>query len=422
MRVIFDGTSDLIDLLLNLTLLIALTILSDVLEKRVPKSRRAGVLLQGFLFGSAALLGMLRPLDFGSGLIFDGRSVMVSLGSLYFGPWAALVSASMSIAFRISIGGIGTLIGTLVIVASAGIGLAARYRINPDERPPSAYQLYAFGLVVHVAMLSLMLALPAGQGIVVVRRIGLWVMLLYPFATILAGKILSDQIKARMAIAALRRREERLIRNLSEKEILLSEVHHRVKNNLNIISSLLSLQASTIKTPEKAIAAFRNSCDRIMAMSLVHEELYKSRDFAGVDMSEYIATLTKQLVSAYATGDDVNLRMNVHGVRLSVNESVPCGLILNELVTNAFKYAFPDGRRGSIRVDMKETEDSFIELEVADDGVGFPRESLDREGEEGGSLGHTLVRILVQQLDGTMAVSTDRGTAFRIRFPKKDAG
>jgi two-component sensor histidine kinase len=225
-----------------------------------------------------------------------------------------------------------------------------------------------------------------------------------------------------MAIAALRRREERLIRNLSEKEILLSEVHHRVKNNLNIISSLLSLQASTIKTPDKAIAAFRNSCDRIMAMSLVHEELYKSRDFAGVDMSEYIATLTKQLVSAYATGDDVCLRMDAHGVRLSVNESVPCGLILNELITNAFKYAFPDGRRGSIRIDMKETEDSFIELEVADDGVGFPKESLDRDGEESGSLGHTLVRILVQQLDGTMAVSTDRGTTFRIRFPKKDAG
>ncbi len=412
-------TSDLIDLVLNLTLLIALTILSDFLEKRMHKAKRAGVLLQGVLFGAASVLAMLRPLDFGGGLIFDGRSVMVSLCALYFGPWAALVASAMAIASRLSIGGFGVLTGTLVVLSSACIGLAGRYKLKPVERPPSMVELYAFGLLVHAVMLALMLTLPEGRGIAVIERIGLWVILLYPLANILAGKILSDQIVARITVGALKRREELLMQNLTEKEILLSEVHHRVKNNLNIISSLLNLQASTIKTPEHAIAAFKNSGERIQAMSLVHEELYKSRDFAGVDMGAYIATLSKQLVSAYGTGDGVKLSMNAAGVRLRVNESIPCSLILNELVTNAFKYAFPDGRTGTIRIEMRETQDAFVELEVADDGVGLPKELIDFDGEESGSLGHTLVRLLVAQLDGTMTVTADHGTAFNIRFPRK---
>jgi two-component sensor histidine kinase len=374
------------------------------------------------LFGSAALLGMLKALNFGPGLIFDGRSVMVSLCALYFGPWAALVSASMVVVYRLSIGGSGVVMGVLVTLTSASIGLFGRYKIHPERRPPSLAQLYVFGLIVHIVMLALMLTLPKGTGITIMKRIGPIVIVLYPLATILAGKILSDQIKTRMAMTALKRREEHLIRNLSEKEILLSEVHHRVKNNLNIISSLLSLQASTIKTPGQAIAAFQNSGERIMAMSLVHEELYKSRNFAGVDMGEYIDKLAKQLELAYdASGRRVQLKINTSGVLLSVEASIPCGLILNELVTNAFKYAFPERRSGTITIEMRETEDGYVELDEADDGVGLPDDFADSGGEESGSLGLTLVRLLVAQLDGTMKVTTEGGTAFRIRFPKRSA-
>jgi two-component sensor histidine kinase len=416
-----SGVSDSLDLLLNLTLLIALTTLSDFLEKRLVKKKGASVFLQGLLFGSAAILGMLKPLDLGNGLIFDGRSVMVSLCSLYFGPWAALVASAMAIGFRLWIGGVGTLMGVLVVLSSAGIGLIARNTIKPEERPPSTTQLYVFGIVVHVAMLSLTLTLPVGNGLLVLKRIGLIVILLYPLATILAGKILSDQIKARIAMAALKRREEHLIRNLAEKEILLSEVHHRVKNNLNIISSLLNLQSSTIKTPEQAIAAFQNSRERIIAMSLVHEELYKSRDYTGVDMGAYLDKLAKQLVFAYGPRKDVNLEMDANGVYLSVNASIPCGLILNEIVTNSFKYAFPDDRSGIIRVTVRQTEDEHIEIEAADDGIGLPEGLLGLNEEERGSLGLTLVRLLVGQLNGAMTVSVDHGTIYRIRFPKRTA-
>ena len=533
--------SDWLDLIFNLSLLIALTILSDYIEKRLPRTRRSGVLSQGLLFGSAALLGMLRPLDFGRGLIFDGRSVVLSLCSLYFGPLAAAVSSAIALGYRMALGGVGMMMGVLVILSSSGIGLLFRFRADPEKRPPSSRQLYLMGLLVHAAMLALMLALPEGAGIAVLRRIGVLVMLLYPGATILAGKILSDQIAVVQTMKATQKSEDRfklsmdatkdglwdldvasgiayyspayyrilgyepgefpaigdswkdlihpddldraaksdsdcisgvidsidldyrmrskdgawkwirargkcverdgngravrmvgthvdiserkevekrLTRNLAEKEILLREVHHRVKNNLNIISSLLNLQATTVKTPEEAIAAFKNSCDRIVAMSLVHEELYKSRDYASVDMGVYLENLIDQLQESYGLGDGIRLEMDAGEIRLDVNVSIPCGLILNELITNAFKYAFPEGRSGTIRVSLAESADGKVEIRVVDDGIGLPQELIEPRADDGGSLGLTLVRLLVEQLGGTMEVTVGNGTRFLIRFPK----
>ncbi len=198
-----------IDLILNLTLLVALTVVSGFIDRRWPRHTRTGVALQGVLFGGAAVIGMLRPLNFGPGLIFDGRSVMVSLCALYFGPWAALPAAGLPIACRIALGGMGALTGVLVILSSAGVGLAGHYRLAPEKRPPTATDLYLFGLVVHVVMLALMFTLPGGAGWRVIERIGPPVILLYPLAAILAGKILSDQATARQRIAALTESEER---------------------------------------------------------------------------------------------------------------------------------------------------------------------------------------------------------------------
>jgi PAS domain S-box-containing protein len=197
-----------LDLILNLTLLVALSVVSGFIEKRRAWTTRPGALLQGILFGAAAVLGMLRPLALGPGLIFDGRSVMVSLCALYFGPAAAAVAGVMTILCRIAIGGMGTLTGILVILSSLGIGLAARRRWAPNDQPPAIERLYGFGLVVHLAMLALMFTLPDGAGWMVVRRIGLPVLLFYPLATILTGKILSDQVTARQRMAALRKSEQ----------------------------------------------------------------------------------------------------------------------------------------------------------------------------------------------------------------------
>jgi PAS domain S-box-containing protein len=538
--------SDLLDLLLNLSFLVALTILSGFLEQRLPRARPAGALMQGLLFGAAAFLGMLKPLNFGPGIIFDGRSVMISLCALYSGPWAAAVSLILPISYRIALGGSGAVMGVSVILASAAMGLVARWRFKPDRRPPSSAQLFLFGLAVHGAMLAFMLTLPEGAGLLALRRVGVFIITIYPLATVLAGKILSDQVRASLNVEALREREERFTlsmeatrdglwdldvgsgstyynpayyrilgyepgefppdseswrerihpddlervlqsnadriegrtdqidieyrmrakdgswkwiysrgkcvsrdangrgtrligthvditgrkdaeagirQSLAEKEILLREVHHRVKNNLNIVSSLLSLQAGAIKTPEDAIVAFRNSCDRILAMSLVHEELYKSRDYASVDMGAYMEQLTRQLLMAYGSRDELRLGFDSGGVRLTVSASIPCGLIMSELITNAFKYAFPENRPGSIRVSLSRLEDGQAELCVADDGIGLPpalardEPAADAYSAGSSSLGLTLVRVLVAQLDGSLAIELDKGTLFRIRFP-----
>ncbi len=162
-----------LDLMLNLTLLVSLSMISGFVERRWPRHTRPGVLLQGFLFGFAAVIGMLRPLILEPGLIIDGRSVMISLCALFFGPWAAAVACAMTILCRIGLGGSGTLTGVVVILSSAGIGLLARARFQPESHPPSTKLLYLFGLIVHMTMLTFLLTLPGGAGLIGVMRIGL---------------------------------------------------------------------------------------------------------------------------------------------------------------------------------------------------------------------------------------------------------
>ncbi len=195
------------DLILNLALLVSLSVLSCFIEKRYAKTTRLGLLMQGFLFGTAAVFGMLRPLDLGQGVIFDGRSVMVSLCAFFFGPWAAFVASSMIIVGRIEMGGGGALTGVLVTLSSTTIGLLAHFCYNPKKKLPSTAWLYLFGLVVHIAMIVMMFTLPSGAD--VIKKIGLAIIILYPLATVLTGKILSDQIEAYQIMEALKEREER---------------------------------------------------------------------------------------------------------------------------------------------------------------------------------------------------------------------
>ena len=214
-------------------------------------------------------------------------------------------------------------------------------------------------------------------------------------------------------ITERKRAEEQLRRNLEEKEILLREVHHRVKNNLNVISSLLNLQSSVIQTPEQALAAFQNCRDRILSMALVHEELYKSQNYARVDMDEYLDRLTRHLQLAYGSGEGIQVSADAEGIVLNVSTSIPCGLILNELITNAFKHAFPKGGGGEIHILLRKVDDEYFDLSVSDNGIGLP-EGYDRN--KNGSLGLTLVRLLTEQLEGSLSISTENGTRCNIRF------
>jgi PAS domain S-box-containing protein len=215
-------------------------------------------------------------------------------------------------------------------------------------------------------------------------------------------------------ITERKRAEDQLRRNLDEKQVLLREVHHRVKNNLTVISSLLNMQSSAIQTPEQAMVAFKNSRDRIAAMALVHERLYESEDYARVDMSEYLEDLIRQLSRAYGCCGNIVINTQVDGIFLGVDAAIPSGLIATELITNAFKHAFPDGRAGEIRLLLREVDDGSVELSVSDSGIGLP---AGYEGRE--TLGLNLVHLLIEQLEGTVNISTEIGTRFVIRFPRK---
>ncbi len=199
----------MIDLIYNLTLLVALSVVSGFISQRWSRDSVRGDLLQGLLFGSAAVLAMSRPLVFAPGLIFDGRSVMISLCGLFFGLRAVGLTACLTIAYRIWQGGVGTTVGILVIVSSSVIGLLYARLRRTSLAATSSLDLYLFGVVVHLAMLAIMLLLPEGLGWRVLQNVGLPILLTYPLATVLIGKILSDQERNRQMLQDLQTSEAR---------------------------------------------------------------------------------------------------------------------------------------------------------------------------------------------------------------------
>jgi two-component sensor histidine kinase len=199
--------------------------------------------------------------------------------------------------------------------------------------------------------------------------------------------------------------------SLEEKEALLKEIHHRVKNNLQLISSLLNLQAARIADPAVA-ELFADSRNRVRSMALVHENLYRAGNFARISMEAHIQNLCAHLIRAYGGHSrTVELVTDIEDLQLDIDRAVSCGLIINELVSNALKHAFPGGRAGRITVALSLLDEKRCALTVSDDGVGLPSGYGDRD-----SLGLQLVQDLTQQLRGTIAVSHDKGTSFTISF------
>jgi PAS domain S-box-containing protein len=215
-------------------------------------------------------------------------------------------------------------------------------------------------------------------------------------------------------ITERKRVEEQIEASLKEKEMLLREIHHRVKNNMQVISSLLWLQSGYIKD-KKYLDMFRDSQNRIISMSLIHEKLYRSKDLAKIEFDEYIRDLVNGLFQSHGvkTGT-IELKINVDNVSLGILHAIPCGLLINELITNSLKYAFPDDRKGKISVSLHLNNENMVELKVSDNGVGIPSDVDFRKTE---SLGLRLVTILVEgQLKGKIDLDRSRGTEFIIRF------
>lgn len=515
------------DLILNLALLVALSVISSFLVQHWKAETPTGALLQGLLFGGAAVIGMMRPMVLGPGLIFDGRSIMISLCTYFFGPWSALPAILGPGLYRLHLGGSGALMGVLVVFSSATIGLLAHRWRPPSAGPVPALRLYGLGLLVNSVMVSLMVFLPAGLGLATLRRIGPTILILYPLATVLAGKILADrealhasearfrslfenshavmlvidpetgavidgnpaavayygwsredllrrsiwdinllpreEVIARMRAARGRTQsifqnrhrlatgserdvevysgpvqagsrqllfsivvditERRLAEqareeSLREKEALLKEVHHRVKNNLQVVVSLLRLES--VRHPESEVAAVLGTMvGRIRSMALLHESIYRSENLASVDLATYLRRIATHLWRASPQREErVTLQLNLSSVRLEVDQALPCGLIVNELAANSLKHAFPGDRHGRVSVVLRPDDDGHhIRLEVSDDGVGLPP---DFEALRTKSLGLNLVSDLCRQVGGELKITTGpAGACFAVTFTPK---
>jgi PAS domain S-box-containing protein len=214
-------------------------------------------------------------------------------------------------------------------------------------------------------------------------------------------------------ISQLKIAEAQLRSSLNEKEVLLKEIHHRVKNNLQVISGLLNLQAHHITDPATRMI-YKESQNRVITMALIHEDLYRSTDLSSVDLGGYIENLAENLFSSYRVGHDrVKLDLDVERTDMVVDTAIPCGLIINELISNALKHGFPDDRAGTVTVNFRSMGEKKYYLEVSDDGVGLPP-GLDINSTT--ALGMQLVKVIIEQLAGTMEVEREQGTSFKISF------
>ena len=222
-------------------------------------------------------------------------------------------------------------------------------------------------------------------------------------------------LECMMDVSDIKAAEQKLLIALHEKEMLLKEVHHRVKNNMQVISALLTLQAAKLRD-ENVSRAFKDCQNRIKAMALVHETLYKAENLAKISLAQYVSILGQSLFADYGAHEKkISLAVEADGITLAVDQAVPCGMIINEILTNSLKHAFPSGGPGEIRFSARIIGGKTLEMIISDNGVGIPE---DYDAASSQSLGVGLVEGLVKnQLLGTLETKTGPGTRFKIHFP-----
>lgn len=206
--------------------------------------------------------------------------------------------------------------------------------------------------------------------------------------------------------------KQNLESSLKEKEVLLREIHHRVKNNLNIITGLLELQSDGI-TDENLKKKLMESVQRVRSMAMLHERLYTKTDISRINLASYIKELVNYLIAAFSNRTEIITDYNMDEVEISLDQAVPCGLIVNEVITNSLKYAFDGEYEGVITILLHNDED-YLNITISDNGKGIP-ESVNTSNPE--TLGLQLIRLLVYQLLGRLEITNDNGTVYKISFP-----
>jgi PAS domain S-box-containing protein len=214
-------------------------------------------------------------------------------------------------------------------------------------------------------------------------------------------------------ITESKKMENQIVASLKEKDLLLKEIHHRVKNNLQIIISLLNLQSGYIKD-EETLKAVREGQNRVRSMALVHEKFYQSEELGEIDFREYTEKLCTFLKQSYASQDaPVTIIVDAHGIGFDMDTAMPCGLLITEIVSNSLKYGFPGNREGEIKIEFSKVAEKKVLMTISDNGIGLPQ---DFDIEKSESLGMQLIIALTSQLDGELKFSGENGTRFSVTF------
>jgi two-component sensor histidine kinase len=204
-----------------------------------------------------------------------------------------------------------------------------------------------------------------------------------------------------------------------EKEFLLKEIHHRVKNNLGIVSSLLDLQASKMNDPA-AIEAIEDSRNRVYSMSMIHQKLYLGKNLSSIEMKDYFINLSKHIIDSYGVHELIEFDYELDEVQLDVDSAIPLGLIVNELLTNSFKHAFPNSKQGIVKIIFQKMEKKRFLLEIIDNGIGIG--DFDKKNNQSIGFGTMLIDLLVKQLDGSMTIFNGVGTRVSMEFEMSSKG
>lgn len=519
------------EIIYNLSLLGVLLLVSNLLNDRFERNSMKGRVAQGLLFGAIAVVGMIYPFTFVEGVIFDGRTIVVGIATVFFGPVTGGISVVMALVFRIYLGGDGVVMGIMTTMTAFVLGWVFHMmKQNNDTRRISLLQLFVYSLIVHLMMAFYIFVLPDDITRKAFQNVALSFVLIYPLITVLIGKVLNDHhrgqdylnkiqeneekfrlliessddviftmdtdlrhtgvygtwmaridmrqkdftgkraadivgekegrlhekhyqkalrgevvvyewetpspdgmVNYQSKVSPIRNREgeiigivgigrnitelketqRKLARSVREKNVLLSEIHHRVKNNMAIISSLLSLQSEYIES-EEAKSLFRDTENRIRSMSLVHEIVYQQTDFVEINAAELIRRMAELLSSSFGMdAKGIRVELELEDIILDFNHSVPCMLLINELITNAMKHAFKGRGRGTIWIRLARVN-SKNEIEIRDDGVGM--DDLEKLYKPV-SFGSTIIHGLVQQIRGEIHFeSSGEGLTVTIRF------
>lgn len=417
-----------LNLIFNLSLLVAISVVSAIITDKTLKKSFAGPVLQGLLFGGAAVIGILFPVVLSPGVIFDGRSVVLSLCGLFFGPLAGAIAAGMAMFTRILVGGDGTLMGILVILSAVCIGCLFHYRWGGFTNT-KYWKLYLIGILVHVVMIALMFTLPWESAINSLRHISLPVLGFYPVATVVMGKILKDNFERIQIHEELLLQKEKAEQSNRLKDLFIANVSHEIRTPLNAImgfSSIIEDEASDRFTPEELIYFQRINQSGQRLARTIDEILNYSRllvkdlnlKVVSIDLPLLTEAIIEECSAAHPDHPAQIVFENSMGAfELDLDEFCIRNSISN-LIDNALKYT----ESGTIYVKIYRDNPDRICLSVTDTGIGMSEEFLTKIFEpysqeatgytrryEGVGLGLSIVKRLCKIMHAEITVESKKG-------------